>query len=146
MNVVVPALLLIVGVAVIGIGCANWRSGGWRLALAGAINVAFAASVLLQSRGDGLQYTAWAVLAVLLATAFLTVRRATWRVARLELVLAGSTVLAILTSQLLLDVLPFGVRLALLVLVGVLGTSFIAVTLVRTTRMLRSAARTPRVR
>ena len=54
MNVVVPALLLIVGVVVIGIGCANWRSGGWRMALAGAINVVFAAAVFPQSHGNGL--------------------------------------------------------------------------------------------
>jgi len=95
-STIVPWAILILGIVITGIGCVTWRSGGGNnLALSGATNVALAATLLLRDSG-GMWYASLAVVAVLVLTNFVTVRRAIWRLAEVRLMLATMVVLVAL--------------------------------------------------
>lgn len=141
---VIPTLWLIAGLACTVLGLVTWRSGGRNLTLVGAVNAGFGGSILLWDSTVGWRYPALGVLAILVLTALAMTPREAWRRARLELLLAGATILAIWVSYFLTDI-PVVVQNALLVLVGVLATAFVATMLVRTVGMLRAASRPRRV-
>lgn len=129
---------LVFGLVVMGLGCANWRSGGRWLVLPGAMSVAIAAYVMLPSSASGLRYTSLAVLAILVLTWFLTTSRSAWRHARVEMLLGGATVVTIAVTT-FFENMPSDVRKASVALVFVLGTAFIATVLRGTATVLRAA-------
>jgi hypothetical protein len=121
-----------------GLGLANWRSFGRRFAVLGVLQIAFAVYLLLQNIGSTTQYAALGVLAILVVWAFIKAGPTVWREVRLELLLAGGAVFGILLSTFWTSA-PVPARQAIVVGVGILTASFIAVTLFRFGRMILKA-------
>ena len=136
---VLSTILLVVFLAVTAIGFFTWRSGGKGLVLVGALYVSMIGANWFASAGSSVSYALYAIAGVLLLLAFTTVSREVWRRMRLELVLFGATVVAILASASLTN-LPAGVDWVLLMLVVVLAATSISVSVVRAIRHLRSVS------
>lgn len=103
---------------------------GTTLACAAGLNVAFAVSMLLQKAENPLRYASWTVCWALVLATFVVGGTEVWRRARLELLLCGATIIAILASALLASITP-EMQTILLVLVVILATAFIGTMLVR---------------
>lgn len=130
MRTAVSLMIMSVGFLALGYGLANWRSFGRGLAVGGVLQIAFAVYLLLQQIGSQTQYAALGVLAILAVWAFMNAGQTVWREMRLELSLAGGAVFGILLATFWTPAPVIATR-AIVVGVGILTASFIAVTLFR---------------
>lgn len=115
------------------LGAATWRSGGRGAVLGGAIIASVVAYIELDS---AVRYVALSVFAASVLITLVTSRLSAWRFLRTELLLAGASAACIGAWQ----IWPGGpttFKSALAILAGVFAASFIAVTFVRFTRLLR---------
>lgn len=122
-------------VGVIAIAFREWREGGKRLALAGALQASLGAGILLSAGPPWLRYLNWAITAALLVTAFATGSREGFRRSRRVLIL-GAMVVALIW---IIELAPMsrGVQNILLVLLGVLTLAFLAVMLAGVFELVR---------
>lgn len=124
----IPELLLLLSVVVAAVACVALPSPGMRAVVVSANLVALAAFSAIPSSGRGMPSAAATVVAVLVV-ASLVVNRDALRWCRLELMLLGTTALALAASMVLVDI-PFEMQAALMVLfVAFLVSSIVAMTL-----------------
>jgi hypothetical protein len=140
MSTAVPLIIMSVGLLAVGYGLANWRSVGRGLVIGGVVQIAFAVYLLLKHIGSSTQYAALGVLAILTVWAFISAGPAVWRAIRLELSLAGGAIFGILLSTFWASA-PVTAQRAIVVGVGLLTASFIAVMLFRFGRIFLKARR-----
>jgi len=127
--------LLIVGAILVALGAASWKSWGRGAVFTGVSIISLA--LLLEARvlGESGRYAALVVPSALLVLSLLYIRTP-WRFRRLELLLAGGAVLAIVGSQVLGEhgsVISRG----LAAFAAILGIAFIAAASIRLRHVLR---------
>jgi len=120
-----------------------WRSIGKTSVLVGCVAASSGAYLLLDDIGSSARYVALALLLSLLVFAFVRGGPFLWHRCRLELLLAVATIVGICTSYFWTGA-PSEARFALVLLVGLLWTSFMIVALVRLAKTLRGASRSSR--
>jgi hypothetical protein len=140
MKTAVSLIILSVGFLSLGYGLANWRSFGRGFVVGGVLQIALAAYFLLKQIGSQAQYAALGLLAILVVSAFINAGPTVWRAMRLELSLATGAIFGILLSTFWTDA-PVIARQAIVVGVGLLTASFIAVTFARFGRSFLKARR-----
>lgn len=134
---ILATLQMVIGAAVLGAGVLNRHSEGSRLMLAGGINMATGGYLLLGDGAGALRYGALAVLVVLLIMTFATIKPATWRVVRVEMLLSAVLISGIVASQLMTSISAAG-QTALLVVIAASGILLLALPVLRMLKWFRN--------
>ena len=127
---------LVVGAAILGAGVWTRDAAGRGLMLAGGINMAAGAYVLFGDVSTALRYGILAAFALLLIVTLATVTPATWRVVRLEALLAGVLVAGIVVFETAPRIPPGG-HIALLVVIGASGILMLVLPMLRMLKWMR---------
>ena len=131
----IATIQLVVGAAILGAGVLTRNAAGRGLMLAGAINMAAGGYLLLGDTSNTLRYGILAVLALLVIGALATVTPATWRVIRLEVLLAGVLIAGIVASETATGIPPAG-QIALLVMIAASGILMLVLPMLRMLKWL----------